>query len=318
MSASHSNPTGDAVNRILVPLDGSSLAEQALATALALAHAAQAQLRLVHVLDFVHSPPDPDTQDETMLHAHARADAQAYLDRLTAAHKAALPRDVSCIVLEGAPAQAIQAEARSWQADLIVMSTHGFGPVDRAWLGSVADALIRESNTPVLVIRALERERVAPAASPSFAHVLVPLDGSPLAEQIVEPAVRIARACGARLTVLRVVHPWVRATRPVASAHQLPELREAAVARRCLAAREYVARVASDLSARLERVETDVIVAESTDAAEIIRYAEQKRVDLVALATHGRSGLKRLTLGSVADKLIRGAPVPVLVLRPHE
>jgi nucleotide-binding universal stress UspA family protein len=83
-------------------------------------------------------------------------------------------------------------------------------------------------------------------------------------------------------------------------------------------AEDYVSGLAMSVDPQLKDVAADVVVAELSDAAEILKYAAAHAVDVIALATHGRSGLRRLILGSVADKLIRGADVPVLVLRPSE
>ena len=303
--------------RILVPLDGSRFAEQALSTACALARRAGGELKLAHVVDFVSFLPDPQDSAEESLHQNARNDAEHYLEHQRAELEQTSGVPVNATVTEGLPADEIQEQAKKWRADLIVMATHGHGAFDRAWIGSVADAVVRASSTPVVLVRADESQAAKPGAQ-SLANILIALDGSNLAEQAVEPVVRLARAIGGRLIVLRVVRPWVVATRPMAYAHQLPELREKALAARCAEARDYVTRIASSLEGDLENVTSDVIVAESSEAAEIIRYADRCEVDLIALATRGRSGLRRLMLGSVADKLIRGSRVPVLVVRPHD
>ena len=298
--------------KILVPLDGSRFGEQALATACALARRADAKVKLVHVVDFVSFVEGPAASAEEWLHTNARSDADRYLQDCRTQVLKTWGVQAQATVTEGVPALQIEEEARNWNADLIVMSTHGHGAFDRAWLGSVADSLVRESSTPVILVRASEDQ---PAASgpETFTHILVALDGSSLAEQALAPVERLARATRARITLVRVVRPWLIATRPLAAAPQLPELREKALAARRDQARDYVTGVASSLDEGLGEVTADVITAESSEAAEIIRYAEQRGVDLIALATRGRSGLKRLVLGSVADKLIRGSPVPVLV-----
>jgi nucleotide-binding universal stress UspA family protein len=300
--------------RILVPLDGSPFAEQALPTAAALARAAGAELKLIHVLDFLHFASFAELQDDAWLR-NAHSDAAAYLDHHAQELARAHGLTVTTNVVEGLAGQSIQDEARRWRANLIVMSTHGHGMAQRAWLGSVADALVRESSTPVILVRAVE-DYSAASAPAVFAHILVPLDGSTLAEQILEPVVQLAGLTGARITLLRAVRPWVVATRPMAAAPRLPELRERAIATRTQEARDYLNRIASSLLSQLDRVQTDVMVCEVSEASEILRYAQRSGVDLIALATHGRSGVKRLVLGSVADKLIRGAAVPVLVHRP--
>jgi nucleotide-binding universal stress UspA family protein len=301
--------------RILVPLDGSRFGEQALPTACGLAQSAGGELKLVHVLDFVTFPSGPPSSEEEWIHATGKSDAERYLqnwrDDLT--NTWGLPVEVA--VTEGLPVEQIQQEAVHWKADLIVLATHGHGAFDRAWIGSVADELVRESHTPVVLVRAAADQRATSDAT-SFAHILVALDGSNLAEQVLASVERLALASAGRITLLRVVRPWVRATRPMAAAPELPELREKALAARCAEARDYVARIASSLDCK--QVDTDVIVAESSEAAEIIRYADGHDVDVIALATHGHAGFRRLLLGSVADKLIRGSHLPVLVIRPRD
>ena len=300
--------------RILIPLDGSGFAEQALQAVRAMAGTVHLEIELLHVLDYQHLLPEPQASDDAWLHQTLRDDAQSYLDRLAGELKSSTAV-LSAHVVEGEPVTRIQEESARGAFDLIVMSTHGHGALDRAWLGSVADALVRESHIPVLLIRAGE-DGALTRAPVRFQHVLLPLDGSPLAEQMIEPALRFARLNEARVSLLQVVHPWVRTTRPMASAHQAAELRSAAIEARRQEAATYLQGLAGRLQGRASGLHAEVVVAEATDAAEVIEYAEQHDVDVIALATRGRSGWKRFALGSVADKLIRGASTPVLVVSP--
>ena len=296
--------------RVLVPLDGSKFGEQALIAANALADCGSVELKLLHAVDFLHDV-QPGNQDEAWLHGDAASDASAYLENCAARveHDAA---PVSTAIAEGAPADIIQEEARRWNADLIVMSTHGFGAFDRAWLGSVADAVVRNTGTPVVLVRAGQD---GSNVRTRFAHILIALDGSALAEQSIQHALTLAAQSGARLTLLRVVQPVV-VVPDYASPLQPPVAPEVIVQLRQQQAQDYLTGVAESLRAEVSDLRAEVILAGNSDALEIIEYARAHDVDLIALATHGRSGLKRLVLGSVADKVIRGAPVPVLVIRP--
>jgi nucleotide-binding universal stress UspA family protein len=296
------------VYRVLVPLDGSKFGEQALTAANALADCANVELKLVHAVDFLHEA-QAGTENESWLHGAAASDASAYLETCAARVE---HDSVSTAIAEGSPADIIQEEARDWNADLIVMSTHGFGAFDRAWLGSVADEVVRNTGTPVVLVRAGQN---GSSAQTRFAHILIALDGSPLAEQSIPHALKLAGQSGARLTLLRVVQPVV-VIPDYASPLQPPVFPESIVQLRQQQARDYITRVAESLRGELADVRAEVTVAANSDALEIIEYARAHDVDLIALATHGRSGLKRLVLGSVADKVIRGAPVPVLVIRP--
>jgi nucleotide-binding universal stress UspA family protein len=299
---------------ILVPLDGSAKAEQALPVAVGLARRSNAELRLMHCLDFMSLPP-VETNTEWW-HACARSDADTYLHDVASRIESSVRVSLITCSDELDAASAILNVANRGGTDLIVMTTHGRGVIDRAWLGSVADAVVRQSCVPVLLLRASPHDALR--GEEPFRHVLLPLDGSTLAERMVKPAVRLARANSARLTVLEIVHPWVMAVRPIAHAHHTANLRDVAVEKRSGEAEDYVSCLAMSVDPQLKDVAADVVVAELSDAAEILKYAAAHAVDVIALATHGRSGWRRLILGSVADKLIRGADIPVLVLRPSE
>jgi len=298
--------------RILVPLDGSELAQRALPLAAELARRSGAPVELVHV----HVPISPDpihveglpVIDEDM-HSLRRAHERAYLEQ--ARDRLGPGVAASAALLDGPVATSLSAHARAVGAWLILLTTHGRGGLERIWLGSVADELARVSPVPVLLIRP---EPVAAAGR--FGRILVPLDGSKRGETILEHAVRLARVAGdAELVLFEVVQP-------VDAAVWLPqgELSVAVPAgdflrRRREGARAYLEEAARPLAAAGLRVRTRVEVAGSVAAA-ILEAARAEQVDLVALATHGRSGLARVALGSVADKVVRGSRTPVLLFRP--
>jgi nucleotide-binding universal stress UspA family protein len=180
------------------------------------------------------------------------------------------------------------------------MTTHGRGPVSRFFLGSVADELLRRSPVPLLLTRSHER---APALIPEpvLRNVLIPLDGSALAEQVLGPALDLARLMASRCTLLRVVEagppPHGRTEQAVAEAGA------------------YLEHLAGWVREPALPVEARVVVAPHAAAA-IIQEAQAQGSDLIALATHGRGGVRRMLLGSVADKVIRATTTPVLVYRP--
>jgi nucleotide-binding universal stress UspA family protein len=174
---------------------------------------------------------------------------------------------------------------------------------------------------PVLLLRPGDGQPEL-GRDPVFKNVLLPLDGTPLAEQILEPAACLAGLCGAQLTLVRIIKPAVRLsylpedstiegltrTSVLEELHQHQQQVEEQ-------ARAYLDGIVARLRQRGLRVEERVVVAEQP-AAGILREAQTRGADLIALETHGRRGLKRLLLGSVADKVIRGSSVPVLVHRP--
>jgi nucleotide-binding universal stress UspA family protein len=243
----------------------------------------------------------------------------AYLDDLARRLPGSGP--VRTALLDGAVAQAIREQAASSGADLVILATHGRGPLGRFWLGSVADELIRLLPMAALLVRPregaadLEREL-------ALRHILVPLDGTELAEQILRPALDLGGLLGCRYTLLRVVKP---ALRPA----YLPEgttiagLRQDAVGRQLgegqrrleEEAHAYLEDVAGRLAEQGREVQTRVVVDERPAAA-ILREALLRDADLIAIETHGRRMPARLLLGSVADKVIRGTHLPVLVHRP--
>jgi nucleotide-binding universal stress UspA family protein len=222
--------------------------------------------------------------------------------------------------MKGEVADCIREQAAESGADLVVMTTHGRGPLARFWLGSVADELVRRSPVPLLLVRPRETAP-DPGQEPDLGRVLLPLDGSTLAEQIIEPAVALGGLAGAEYTLLRVVRPavWVHAVLESPDARReaqslldrVEDLRRQVLKE----AEDYLTGVAQRLRARGLRVQTRVAVDEHPAGA-ILHEAAAGGAGLIALATHGRRGLSRLLLGSVADKVVRGAPVPVLVHRP--
>lgn len=294
---------------IMVPVDGSPFAEQALPFALALARRTEGSLQLVTV--------------RASLRVDSRAERaeQQYVEELASQLEPQLPGRVETHVLTDeygplhypppAPrsvAEVLAKHARDENVDTIVMSTHGYGGVRRAWLGSVADALIRIAHRPVLLVRPKDEAfGTAAEADRGFNHILVPLDGSRLAEQALDPAVRIGSAFGARYTVVRVVSPlaW-----QVADEHG-PDEPAPPLSRR--AAQEYIDGVVERLGGRGLEVTGRLIDAMSPGPA-IIDHAAEHAADLIVVTTRGAGTVQRLLLGSTTDKIVRGVDVPVLVV----
>jgi nucleotide-binding universal stress UspA family protein len=226
------------------------------------------------------------------------------VDRL----KKAGVENVSAHVLEGPIAETLQEHALGKGCDFVVITTHGRGPVSRFWLGSVADQLVHRLPMPLLLIRTRE-EASPPVGEPEVRNVLVALDGTPMAEQILQPAGGLAKMMGASFTLLRVVPSAIRhGVRKETAA-------DAALADKLRAeAHVYLQRVADSLRDRGFAAKTRII-AHAHSAAAILHEAASGGYDLLALETHGRRGLPRLFLGSVADKVVRGASIPILVHR---
>lgn len=298
--------------RLLVPLDRSKLAEQAIGRAASLARADGAAIELV----LVHEPFPFAGFSDIPWAIDGKQDAH-YLESVAAELRISAGVDVTHSVLQGAPAEMIALRAHEIQADLIVMTSHGRTGLSRAWLGSVADALVRHASIPVLMLRAADTviERATPA--PLFKHILVPHDGSALAADVLPTAVDLARANGARISLFRVVPPApplmpLDMATPFAT---LPLRNEAATEKLVARFTQEVEEAATRLADReMITVRAHVVVNEHPAEA-IVDFTRAHAVDAIAMSTHGH-GASRWLLGSVADKVVRGAAVPVLLRRP--
>lgn len=289
---------------ILVPLDGSAFSEHALARALGLARRSGAQLHLAHV----HAPPSSGLADTAR--AELRATAQMYLEGLVQRLAASWRVPITTMLLDGPIVAALCGYAAQCRADLIVMSTHGRGALSRFWLGSTADALIRQATVPMLLVRPQEHE-LDLVHEPPVRHILIPLDGSALAEQVLPHATALGRLTLAHYTLLQAVEPifvgyGTELYAAGANEQVLEQIRDQA--------QGYLDRLAARLSAEGLQAQTTTTI--DLAAGAILHYASEHAVDLIALETHGRSGLARWLVGGVADKVIRGASVPVLLHRP--
>jgi nucleotide-binding universal stress UspA family protein len=297
---------------LLVPLDQSSFAEQALPLALSIARRANARLDLVevHALYALEDPTagwapffEPERDAEYM------RQEQRYLDgaatRLTSVSSVSVSTGVlsGSTVLAETVADSILTRARAGKVDLIVMATHGPGPFGRLGFGSVADEVIRRAGVPVLLVRPGEiAANIFP--EPVLDNILIPLDGSTLAEQVLGPALDLARLTEARCSLLRIIAPRSPARNGAPCGSPQEAETEA-----------YLERVAAWVRKQGVQVRARVVVAPHVAEA-ILEEAAAQASDLIALATHGRSGLTRLLLGSVADKLVRAAASPLLVYCP--
>ncbi len=300
---------------ILLPLDGSSFAEEALPLAARLAQGQDAALHLVHVIrpapDVDFKTPGEDLAWRNQVREAASSALGELASRLRRSGVAAHAE-----VREGRTVDAILESAREHDADLVVLTTHGAGGFRRWWLGSVADTLLRLGDYPLLLVRPWDDTSDREAGEPRFQTVLVPLDGSPASEAVL-PHVRWLRdAKEARLLLVRVVPSPLE----VGSLYGIPSVRMESEAHRWQreAARAYLEEVAARLGDGEGDVPApDLRVVEASSAAEgILEAARVNGADLIALSTEGRSGFGRTVIGSVADKVIRGAAVPVLAVRP--
>jgi nucleotide-binding universal stress UspA family protein len=300
---------------ILVPLDGSPFAEQAVPLAARTAQRAGSKLRLILVHGLPSAPIDLVTAKLfTSIELATRKSERAYLRGIQTRLRDGGTRLASAVTLTGKAGPALAQYVREMGIDLVVMSTHGRGGIRRAWLGSVADYLIRTLEVPVLLLRPVESEpgSARPAAS---GPILVPLDGSPLAEEALGPAIALARAWDAELALLQVVRPVLLSADPALPLPLPSAFDQDLTTMWRTQAQDYIDGIVEQLHGQGIRA-TGAASLGWYPADSILEAARPERVAAIVIATHGRGGLSRLALGSVTDKVVRGADVPVLACRP--
>ena len=304
-------------SRILVPLDGSALAEEALPAAIAFVQRAGKTgklllLRVTHLEYLVYSRGGPF---EVPSGVHQEVDA--YLARLQMQMQSdGVPVEV--VRAEGDPALAIVELAHDHYADLIILVTHAREGMSRLIHGSITDRVLQASSVPVLLLKHGEQpDRIF--SIQGRPHLLVPLDGSELAESVLLRAVSLASQMGASMTLLRSL--------------DLPDLTVAGTRQGGITAADMGVLVPTArqqarqyLQQRQGRVQahgipTAVVVTEGGAAADIARQAkalaQAGHAVMVVMATHGRTGVGRWLYGSVAGAVLHLAEVPLLVVRPR-
>jgi nucleotide-binding universal stress UspA family protein len=288
---------------ILVPLDGSPTAEQALPVAVRLARSTAARLHLVMVVSFKE---DVDRD---------------YMRRISEETSEDLDESVSFAVVEDPGADPLFPPTNADVADTLVrysvynaidviaMATHGHGVLRRAWLGSVADAVIRRSRVPVLLVR--PEPDLEHALPPRMRRILVPVDGSTTSEAVADRAEELARLDDAQMLLLRVLPPPA----PLQTPYAMMGFDEADMAVEQDEAEQGLERLARHLRASGVDVDT-ALVHGPQPAPAILDFAAANDIDMIAMATRGRRGWERLLLGSVAERVIHHATMPVLLFPP--
>lgn len=302
---------------LLVPLDGSLFAEHALATAVAIAKRTNATILLARVhLSVAHG----DLVGVEEWEKETRDHEMEYLTSTAARVECQSGVTVRTALLNEPVAGALCTQAHDARVDLIVMCTHGNTGFSRAWLGSVADEVARHAAVPVLLLRPCDAAATVLIEAPEqlFESAVIALDGSLLAESVLEPAAALATAMDSAVTLLRVVEPVVvrsmeyRLPYPLAVAVEDGESTE----RQLRSAERYLERIEKRLRAAYPRlVVSSQARRDERNAASILELARQTHAGLIAMATHGR-GMSRLLVGSVADKVLRGSDSAVLLFRP--
>ena len=309
-------------SRIIVPLDGSPFSEMALPYARVIAGSLAIPLELVEAFDVL--PPvarhRQSSEDTRRMLEDVQRSSRTYLERI----QQALRSDglvAFTTTLPGPPARALVDWLVREPEALVVMSTHGRGGIARWAMGSVADKVLHSIPNPVLLIRTNAESAPADRVEVEVETVLVPLDGSELSAQSLPHAAAVAAGLGARITLIQVT----------GTADFYRRYLDRASAEEGLISAEELVRADSedartslvDASRRLAQEfgyggQVTVTHLQGQNPAEAIVEIAGSEPTMIVMTTHGRSGINRLVLGSVTDRVVRHAIAPVLVVRRHD
>lgn len=291
------------MKKILVPLDGSAVAEEILRYVEMLARRSGAAVILLRVVSFLW-PSE---------HAHLREmgdnmdkEASEYLFTVET-HLAEKGIEASIVVVhEGDVPEVICDTARQNAVDLIAISTHGHGGIKRWALGSVTTKVMQSSPLPLFVHRSSGEK----AAEVDCKNMLIPIDGSPFAENVFPRAQGIVALFNAKVWFLSVVN----VPGGFSALQQEMQSMEDQVAR---SIRNYCTSLESRLQ-KAQKTNYEFAIRKGDPAETICAFTAENKIDLIAMSTHGRSGISRWALGSVADKVLRSSPKPILLVRAEK
>jgi len=323
--------------RILVPLDGSALAERALPCAARLAKFSGGSITLLRVVPspftFASQRKESSVQMQGVVDSDL-AGAIDYLTRITASSVLA-GVETTTEVFKGTPAETILSVARSQQMDIIIMCSHGYTGMTRWALGSVAEKVASHAPVPVLVLR---KGGLVPASPHPDAlrplRVLVALDGSTRAEGGIEPAASLIAALAApfqgALHLMQVVKP---ATAAIGERNIDEDGESLAILDRV---KGYLISLVGDLCnghrisavADLKLSVSESVAVDPDIASALIRVAENGEdaqeagvsggCDIITMTTHGYGGVQRWAMGSVTERVLRATSLPLLIVRPPD
>ena len=280
--------------KILVPLDGSEVAEQAIPYVERLTQKLKSEVILITVC----LPGDPLERALT-----------EYIER-RAEKIQSLGVNARSLCIEGDSATSIIDFAEKNKVGLIVISTHGKTGISHWPLGSIASKVVQRSNIPVFLVRSSQPEK-APADN-ELDKILVTLDGSQFSEAIIPHVEKLAKSMNSEVTLLRVIE-----------SAKLPQL--AAYSDREKYEKDFMAKMEREAERYLDKkrtaleskgVKVNSVFLTGKPVETILQYSEEKSANLVALTTHGFSGISKWAYGSVASKIIEGSPKPILLVRP--
>jgi nucleotide-binding universal stress UspA family protein len=282
------------INRVVIPLDRSTLSESAIPFGLLLARTLGCSIDYVHVIE-------KDVVSKM-------AGAEEYLAKIV--ERFPCPTGHRSLVRSGDPAEAILAETGDSEA-LVVMATHGYTGLRRMFLGSVADALVKHARVPIALVRGDRKFRLP---EDTFHRLLVPLDGSERSSHALQLAFAIAKPSGAQLDLLHVIVPVSVGEygAGIDPGYVPPEVYASMMTDLETLARDDLASAAN---ACVEAgIAADAHSPIGTPAESIFHLAEDAHADAIVMSTNGRGGASRVLMGSVATAIIHRSHIPVIVL----
>lgn len=297
-------------NRILIPLDGSKTAEKVLPYARALAGSLRIPVDLIAVIDIAEMAtqisPDKGRLLDTLVEDGVRS-SKGYLEGVARSFPDVRVRST---VEKGRPAEVIIEKASADKNLLIAMATHGRSGIERWLLGSVAEKVLRGASNPLFLVRASEEAKAEGEAA--LKRVIVPLDGSELADSILPSVVQLAKTLKLEVLLIRAFN--IPAGMYSGGEGYYAVDYESVRKQFADEAREYIEKKADELRRQgLEKV--SVVSPEGYGADEIIACGRKTPDSFIAMCTHGRSGVKHWVLGSVTETVVRHSGDPVLVIR---
>jgi len=296
---------------MLIPLDGSKLAENVLPYARALARALDLRIELLSVvdtMDFARTTHAGHVRDFDPIIEAAVREGEQYLENVARSFTGMTVDN--CVVEQGQADQIIVEKAARDKETLIGMATRGRSGIHRWLMGSVAEKVLRGATNPLLLVRGDEEGKSDGAAT--LKSIVVPLDGSKLAESVLPRAIDLAKKLGLEIVLTRAYQLPLSAY-PGADAAYIPNQDAFLTAVRGEASAYLEAKVNEIRGNGIEKVSFILLVGSGAD--EIIDLARTTPDNLIAMCTHGRSGVKRWALGSVTEKVVRHSGDPVLVVR---
>jgi len=293
------------IDTILFPTDFSDVAEGAFAHA---THLALQYNATIHVFNVVAPDADGDANPMDFLpmesaNADASEERAQHVEVQTVTQERGTVPVVYAQTNSTSPADAIVERAADQDVDLVVMGTHGRQGMDRLLSGSVSEEVVRRAPCPVFTV--LDRD--GETGGPQIDRVLAPVDLSDQSELVLHHAAALSGSYAAPLDLLHVVeeaaYPNVYGVDSLSSS--LPNVQDRA--------REALETLAAELDLRTDPVNVHVLAGNA--ARDIVEFAADNAADLIVMATHGRTGLERFLIGSVAEKVVRRAPCPVFTLK---